>query len=146
MKGAGVTEAQEKGSRINNRSDKGENNAAQILAEEGYDVKQLPENNPPPQPNPDIKLEGNIADIFTPYKETSVEDVVKNGIIKKVDRKIPQARRVVINAVEDGNPITEKQLFDEIQKRRAAGDLRELEEVILITGPPRKVVTVWPKA
>ncbi len=148
IEGKGVSKGQAEGTKQTHESDVAENDAANILAQAGYEAEQLPDNIADGDTKPDIKVGGEPADINTPQGTTGVQDIGKT-IVKKVPR---QARRVVINAVSRGNPVTAAELLAEIMRRKSLvpPELEELEEVILITkGPPPDnktvVVTVWPE-
>jgi uncharacterized protein YukE len=95
-----------------------ENESADALARDGYDVEQ----NPPPKPNgkqPDYKVEGEYFDNYAPSSNDL--DNIRDQVSKKV--KGDQADRIVLNL--DDCPRS----MDEIRgvlERKPIGDLKEI--------------------
>jgi hypothetical protein len=95
-----------------------ENESADTLAREGYDVEQ----NPPPKPNgknPDYKIEGEYFDNYAPSSNDL--DNIRDQISKKV--KGDQADRIVLNL--DDCPRSIEDIRD-VLERKPVGDLKEI--------------------
>ncbi|MCL2777154.1 MAG: hypothetical protein FWD73_04050 [Polyangiaceae bacterium] len=86
-----------------------ENEAADTLAKNGYDVEQRPQ--VPGRKKPDYKIEGEIFDCHAPKTETNTRSVYSH-IKQKVDNK--QADRIVLNLDDWGGNVESmrKQLTD----------------------------------
>lgn len=98
-----------------------ENETADTLAEQGYDVEQ----NPPGKPNgknPDYKIEGEYFDCYAP--QSGNIDQIRKGISGKVGEE--QADRIVLNL--DDSPRSVKDVED-ILRRRPIEGLKELKIV-----------------
>jgi uncharacterized protein YukE len=95
-----------------------ENESADTLAREGYDVEQ----NPPPKPNgknPDYKIEGEYFDNYAPSSNDL--DNIRDQISKKV--KGDQADRIVLNLDDCPRSIED---IRGILERKPVGDLKEI--------------------
>jgi hypothetical protein len=117
--------------KVKDRSFRRENESADTLAQNGYDVEQ----NPPPKPNgkePDYKIEGEYFDCYSP--DSSNLDNVRDAISRKV--KGGQADRIVLNL--DDSPRSMDEIKDVLQ-RKPIGDLKEI--VVVKDG---KVVPFFP--
>ncbi|MEV0269868.1 hypothetical protein AB0H43_13905 [Hamadaea sp. NPDC050747] len=104
-----------------------ENEAADVLARDGYDVEQ----NPPPRENgkePDYKIEGEYFDCYSPT--TNDLDNLRDGISKKLRDKLGklQADRIVLNL--DDSPFTADQIRDILIRKPIEG----LKEIIIVRG------------
>ena len=100
-----------------------ENESADVLARNGYDVEQ----SPPPKPNgkqPDYLLEGRYFDCYAPL--SGEVDQVRKGISRKVRRD--QADRLVLNLADTSVP---RQHVADILRRRP---IANLEEIIVVDG------------
>ena len=100
-----------------------ENEAAEILAKNGFDIEQNPFVSG--VKNPDYKIEGKIFDCYSP---TSKDKAVR-GIWTEVKEKIikQQTRRVVINLkIWEGDMV-------KLQKQFSDWVIEDLEEVMYIT-------------
>jgi hypothetical protein len=104
-----------------------ENESADTLSRDGYDVEQ----NPPPKPNgkePDYKVEGEYMDCYSP---TSADpDNVRDQISSKLRDKAGnlQADRIVLNL--DDSPLSNDQIKDILTRKPIA----DLKEIIVVRG------------
>ena len=100
------TRTEIKGNKDNKRSLQRENDSADLLVENGYNVEQNP--NPSIDDNirkgkwPDYRINGKIFDNYTPNNQTDVEPI-RNEISRKVKRG--QTYRVVLNLEDSEVPI-----------------------------------------
>ena len=99
-----------------------ENEAAEILAKNGFEIEQ----NPVIQglKNPDYKIEGEIFDCYSPYKDTNVRNIWSS-----IEKKITEAQtnRIILNLkIWEGDMLKLQQQFSE-------WEIDGLEEVIYIT-------------
>ena len=118
----------------NKRAADGEDRAADILAQEGYDVKQKRPvtKDGKKQKTADYEIEGQDMDCITPAEGTSSKNI-RYRIIEKVRDK--QTKRIVLNLERWKGDVNElKQL---IKNENMEG----LEEVIIInsTGKPQHI-------
>ncbi|MFG3339724.1 hypothetical protein [Glycomyces sp. NPDC048151] len=107
------------GSPSNRRSLERENESAQTLAENGYDVEQ----NPPGKDNgknPDYKIEGEYFDCYAPSRDDAGR--IRDDISRKV--KKDQAERIILNLDDSGlNPADLRSVLE----RRPVGNLQEVK-------------------
>jgi len=104
-----------------------ENESADQLSRDGYDVEQ----NPGPRPNgkePDYKVEGEYFDCYAP--ETGDLDNLRDQISSKVRDKAGklQAERIVLNL--DDSPLSNDQIKDILSRKPIA----DLKEIIVVRG------------
>lgn len=124
------------GSSEKRRSLRHENQAASILAQQGYLVEQ----NPDPKPNgraPDYKINGQYWDCYSPTTARTIDKIrkkIKSKVGSKPERR--QADRIVL--VMDDNPGTDADL-QAILKRRPIEGLREIK---VLRG--QHITTVFP--
>jgi hypothetical protein len=107
--------------KLRDRSLRRENESADALARDGYDVEQ----NPPPKPNgkePDYKVEGRYFDCYSPTSDDP--DNVRDGISKKVRQE--QADRIVLNL--DDCPASADQIAGILRRKPISG----LQEVLVV--------------
>ncbi|WP_067497491.1 hypothetical protein [Actinoplanes sp. TFC3] len=113
------------------RAKRRENESADVLSQNGFDVEQ----NPPPKPNgkePDYKIEGQYFDCYSP--ETGNLDNIRVKLSEKVSED--QANRLILNM--DDTPAA----IDDVAamlRRKPIGDLKEL--LVVKDG---KVVSLFP--
>ena len=100
-----------------------ENQAADELAQAGYKVEQNP--TVPGLKSPDLVVEGEIFDVYSPAYGTSTKNIF-NAVRDKV--LAGQTGRVVINLGESNASVP--QLMREFTQRR--GDVRQLSEVLVV--------------
>ena len=109
-----------------------QNEAAEVLAKNGYKVEQKPQltqtdrmSNPwlKAEKKPDFKVEGEIFDVYAPDKPTSA-DGIRSGIQDKVQKG--QTRRVVLNL--DDSAVNLKDLKKLILEQ----PVLELEQIIIV--------------
>lgn len=116
------------------RSYQRENESAEILSKAGYNVEQNPA---PPQkrppgsdkvdlPKPDLKLEGNYADVYSPKDTTGEKKVFKEIYDKSKD----QASRIVLNLSD--SQMTSKDIAKAIESGKYGSRLKYTEELIVI--------------
>lgn len=102
-----------------------ENESADVMSRNGYDVEQ----NPPGRPNgknPDYKIEGEYFDCYNPT--SSNVDQVRKGISDKVlspDGKL-QADRIVLNM--DDSPLS----LDDVKGVLTRKPIADLKEVVIV--------------
>jgi uncharacterized protein YukE len=108
-----------------------ENESADALAQQGYDVEQ----NPPPKPNgkePDYRIEGEYFDNYAP--ETNNLDNMRTKLSKKVADD--QAARLVLNLDDTSRSAAE--VADMLRRKPIAG----LEQMLVVKDG--KVSTLFP--
>ena len=112
------------------RSIERQNEAANALAKSGYDVEQLP-NTAKNNPNPDLKVNGEIADVFSPITNSTT------SVIKTISAKVEkQAATIVVN-LED-SVITISQL----EAALGASPVKGLKAVYIMKNGEIKVIKV----
>ncbi|WGS49992.1 hemagglutinin repeat-containing protein [Paraburkholderia sp. D15] len=90
-----------------------QNEAAEVLADHGLNVEQLP-NTGKPGANPDIKINGQVADIYSPTSGNL--QTIRDTVTTKVNT---QASNVVINLAD--SPLTDSQVAQYLQRNPVAG-------------------------
>lgn len=100
-----------------------ENEAAEILAKEGYDIEQNPVVRETLK-NPDYKIEGNIFDCYAPSEDKAVRGVWTE-IAKKVEKG--QTKKIVLQLKIWKGDLTK------LQQQFSDWPIEGLEEVIYIT-------------
>ncbi|MCS3867715.1 hypothetical protein J3D55_000631 [Chryseobacterium ginsenosidimutans] len=100
-----------------------ENEAAEILAKEGYDIEQNPVVRETLK-NPDYKIEGNIFDCYSPSEDKAVRGVWTE-IAKKVEKG--QTKKIVLQLKIWKGDLTK------LQQQFSDWPIEGLEEVIYIT-------------
>ncbi|MBO0930513.1 CdiA C-terminal domain-containing protein [Fibrella aquatilis] len=107
------------------RSAEGEDRTAEVMAEHGYDVEQVPPSKEKGVKKADYIIEGKPIDCITPAETTS-----PRSIWNRVEEKVvvnEQTKRVVLN-LEDW-----KGDVNALKKQFADWPMEGLEEVIIIT-------------
>lgn len=100
-----------------------ENEAADILAKNGYDIEQNP-NIPNTTKNPDYKIEGKVFDCYSPYNSDKSVRNIWTEVKGKIDSK--QTERVIINLKNwDGK-------IDDLQKQFDNYKVDDLKELMII--------------
>ncbi|WP_083677952.1 hypothetical protein [Paenibacillus sp. FSL R7-0337] len=111
-----------------------ENEAAEILAENGYDVEQNPKI-PDTNKDPDYLINDTIFDCYSPKDTTSPRGIASQLEKKKI--KEGQTRRIVLNLGDwNGN-------LSELKKQFIDWPIKNLDEVIVIT-KDKKVIDLLP--
>ncbi|RZU52267.1 hypothetical protein EV385_4115 [Krasilnikovia cinnamomea] len=108
-----------------------ENESADTLAQNGYDVEQ----NPPPKPNgkePDYRIEGEYFDCYSP--DTAKLDNIRDAISDKVRKG--QANRIVLNL--DDCPRSAEEIADVLRRK----PITNLEQILVVKDG--KVVPFYP--
>jgi len=104
--------------------------AAQKLAEYGFDVERLSPraSKTPGTPNPDFKIEGRIFDHYAPTssRARNIWSSIRDEKIRP-GAKPPQANRIVLNLADS------EASLPELQRQFAEHPVPDLEEVILLT-------------
>ncbi|WP_182914856.1 hypothetical protein [Paenibacillus thiaminolyticus] len=113
---------------------KKQNETADLLADQGYDIKMLDEIDGGngygkiEGSNPDFLVEGNVFDCYAPKPDGKVQSIIKEiaGKTKK------QSGRIVLNL--DNFPVEKVAEITEtiLRKANPNGDLKRLEELILV--------------
>ncbi|HHW1588443.1 TPA: hypothetical protein ACUT49_006284, partial [Pseudomonas aeruginosa] len=107
-----------------------QNEAAKSLARAGYDVEQLP-NIKKNSANPDLKINGEFADVFSPRTNSPVS--VLMTVTEKVEK---QAQNVVVNLAD--SPLTFKQIENALSVKPVDG----LKSLYLLKDGQFKVIEV----
>ena len=123
---------------------KGQNRAANKLADAGYDVEMLQEIDGgngyglDPSSNPDFLVENRVFDCYTPASGTSIDSTLCKELNKKTKR---QAERIVLNL--DRMSADEIKTIQEtvLRKTGVNGTLRRLKELIVIL--PDGTIDCW---
>jgi filamentous hemagglutinin len=97
-----------------------QNETAQVLADHGLDVTQLP-NTGRPGANPDLSINGEVADVYAPTSGNL--QTVRDTVATKVSTQAPN---VVINLAD--SPLSSTQVAQFLQRNPVAG----MDSVILI--------------
>lgn len=100
-----------------------ENDAADALSREGYHVEQNP--NVPGSRNPDLRIEGNVFDVYSPEYGTparNIFSVIRDKVLSG------QTTRVVLNLRESN--VSVPRLIRELTRRR--GEAPGLLEVLVV--------------
>ena len=118
-----------------------ENESAKILAENGYKIKQLPDNvkgSVTGIKKPDFEIEGKIFDNFAPSENKSARGIWTTLEEKIFDPKTgkKQADRFVVNMNDS------KLTLEEMTKQFKDYPLKDLKEIILIKD--NKVIHFFP--
>ncbi|MEB5963879.1 hemagglutinin repeat-containing protein [Comamonas testosteroni] len=82
------------------RSIKSQNEAGQIIADHGFSVEYLP-NTGRPGPNPDLKINGQLADVYSPSGKNL--QTIRDTVVSKSENQAPN---VVINLADTPLNIT----------------------------------------
>ncbi|MDI3962100.1 DUF637 domain-containing protein, partial [Pseudomonas aeruginosa] len=107
-----------------------QNEAAKSLARAGYDVEQLP-NIKKNSANPDLKINGEFADVFSPRTNSPVS--VLMTVTEKVEK---QAQNIVVNLAD--SPLTFKQIENALSVKPVDG----LKSLYLLKDGQFKVIEV----
>jgi filamentous hemagglutinin len=104
-----------------------QNESAGLLAQRGLNVEYLP-NTGKPGPNPDLSINGNTADVYSPYSKNP--NTIRENIAYKVEN---QASNIVLNLSD--SPLSSNEIIRFLQENPVEG-LRQLytikhSEVIL---------------
>lgn len=116
------------------RGIKRQNETADLLAENGYDIEMLDEINGGngyginPESNPDFLIEGKPFDCYSPDSNTSIDNVSR-AITKKTKN---QTESIILNL--DDFPLEKvNDLFETIlRKTNPNGDLKRLQELFVV--------------
>ncbi|RKZ53532.1 MAG: hypothetical protein DRR16_25735 [Candidatus Parabeggiatoa sp. nov. 3] len=116
------------GSQENKRSLQRENESANTLVENGYNVEQNPStqttDNVREGAQPDYRINGEIFDNYAPNYQAEVEQI-RNQISRKVKRK--QTYKVVLNLDDSAVPISDIKTMFTIRK-----PVPNLQQLIII--------------
>jgi filamentous hemagglutinin len=117
-----------KGSQENKRSLQRENESADRLVENGYNVEQNPliktTDNIREGAQPDYRINGEIFDNYAPNNKADVEQI-RNQISRKVKRK--QTYRIIINLDDSDVAITDIKTMLRIRK-----PVQNLQQLIIL--------------
>ncbi|MGE7825758.1 hypothetical protein [Paenibacillus sp. NPDC093718] len=113
---------------------KKQNETADLLADQGYDIKMLDEIDGGngygkiEGSNPDFLVEGNVFDCYAPKPDGKVQSIVKEiaGKTKK------QSGRIVLNLDDFPDEKVAEITETFLRKANPNGDLKRLEELILV--------------
>jgi len=113
-----------------------ENRAADVLAQNGYDVERNPVI-PEILPNPDYRIEGEIFDCYAPRYKRDPRRIFNHVKSEKIETG--QTQRVVLNL--DDTRVRIKALRREFDRRR--NEVPDLQQVLAVKG--NTVFKVFPK-
>lgn len=99
------------------RSLERQDEAAVILSERGLTVERLPHRNGKNGPDPDLKINGETADVYSPTSTNL--DTIAGNIFKKTNPAKQQAPNVVVNLAD--TPLTPSEVAQFIQRNPIAG-------------------------
>lgn len=113
---------------------KKENETANLMAYQGYDIKMLDEVNGgngygiKQSSNPDFLIEGKVFDCYAPTIDTNVDNVLRN-IAKKTKT---QAERIVLNLDQFPSEKVTEIIQGILRKANPNGDLKNLNELFIV--------------
>jgi len=126
-----------KGSQENKRSLQRENESADRLVENGYNVEQNPliktTDNIREGAQPDYRINGEIFDNYAPNNKADVEQI-RNQISRKVKRK--QTYRIILNLNDSDVVITDIKTMLRIRK-----PVQNLQQLIILKN--RKFIEIF---
>lgn len=113
---------------------KKQNETADVLADNGYDIEMLDEidggngHGIAEGSNPDFLIEGNVFDCYAPKPDGKIQSIIKEiaGKTKK------QSGRIVLNIDNFPNEKVTEIIETILRKANPNGDLKRLEELILV--------------
>jgi hypothetical protein len=108
--------------------------AANILAQAGFDIKRLPKSNIPNKKNPDFEIEGNTFDHIA-FSSPKARNIWKRSLDEKV--AVGQADRLVINISDS------KVKLPDLQKQFVDYPMPGLKEAIVIM-KEKQILRIWP--
>lgn len=112
------------------RSIERQNEAASALAKGGHDVEQLA-NTGKVGPNPDLRINGELADVFSPITNSPI------SVLKTVTSKVQaQADSIVVNLAD--SPLS----FDAIEGALRLNPVEGLKTLYLMKGGAFRVIKV----
>ena len=112
------------------RSIERQNEAANALAKSGYDVEQLP-NTAKNKQNPDLKVNGEIADVFSLITDSAT------SVIKTIGEKVEkQAATIVVNLKDSAITISQ------LEAALGASPVKGLKAVYIMKNGEIKVIKV----
>lgn len=115
-----------------------ERRAADAMAQAGFDVEftegrfrpgELEAEGLDPNARPDLRIEGRLADVYTPGRGTSVDRVVRH-IFDKVHQQ--QARRVVVHLDRDITRLDQNTIAERLRNEVKRHGARGLKEVFVV--------------
>ncbi|MFD0588492.1 hypothetical protein ACFQZE_10800 [Paenibacillus sp. GCM10027627] len=113
---------------------KKESQTADLLADQGYDIKMLDEVNGgngyglKESSNPDFLIEGNVFDCYAPTIETKVDNILRNITTKTKT----QAERIVLNLDQFPPEKVIEIIQGILRKANPNGDLKNLKELLIV--------------
>jgi hypothetical protein len=90
-----------------------QNESAELLAQRGLNVEYLP-NTGKPGPNPDLSINGNTADVYSPYSKNP--NTIRDNIAYKVEN---QASNIVLNLSD--SPLSSNKIMRFLQENPVEG-------------------------
>jgi hypothetical protein len=108
-----------------------QNHAAQVLAQQGYGIEQLPRVHD--RKSPDFLIEGRIFDCYSPQSDTAL-DGIRSKLRQKIQKK--QADRFVVNLEQ--SQFSEAEVRQHLLRTAPSG----LREVLVVKNGT--VTRVWP--
>ncbi|WP_051542005.1 hypothetical protein [Clostridium lundense] len=128
------TKISKKADEATRRSLERENEAADIFAKNGYEIEQNPKVEGTTR-EPDYRIEGELADCYSPAEKSSVRRIGDTIREKVVDKK--QASRIVLNLKDWNGNIND--IVEQLNNYPVEG----LEEVIVVK-KDNSIVSIYP--
>ncbi|WP_339303839.1 WXG100 family type VII secretion target [Paenibacillus sp. FSL R5-0519] len=113
---------------------KKQNETADFLAEQGYEIKMLDEINGgngygiKATSNPDFLIQGKVFDCYSPKEDANVDNILRNIATKTKT----QAERIVVNLDEFPTEKVSELSQGIIRKANPNGDLKNLKEILFV--------------
>ncbi|WP_017690453.1 WXG100 family type VII secretion target [Paenibacillus sp. PAMC 26794] len=113
---------------------KKQNETADFLAEQGYEIKMLDEINGgngygiKATSNPDFLIHGKVFDCYSPKEDANVDNILRNIATKTKT----QAERIVVNLDEFPTEKVSELSQGIIRKANPTGDLKNLKEILFV--------------
>ncbi|MEK4854854.1 hypothetical protein NST04_33810, partial [Paenibacillus sp. FSL H7-0756] len=113
---------------------KKESETADLMADQGYDIKMLDEVNGgngfgiKESSNPDFLIEGKVFDCYAPTIETNLDNILRNTTKKTKT----QAERIVLNLDQFPSEKVAEIIQGILRKANPDGDLKNLKELFIV--------------
>ncbi|WP_341347215.1 hypothetical protein [Paenibacillus sp. FSL H3-0469] len=113
---------------------KKESETADLMADQGYDIKILDEVNGgngfgiKESSNPDFLIEGKVFDCYAPTIETNLDNILRNTTKKTKT----QAERIVLNLDQFPSEKVAEIIQGILRKANSDGDLKNLKELFIV--------------
>ncbi|WP_052742350.1 hypothetical protein [Pseudomonas frederiksbergensis] len=113
------------------RSIQRQNEAAKEFAKAGYDVEQLPNQGKKGESRPDLRINGELADVYSPTSTSPI------SVLKTVGYKVQkQADNIVINLAD--SPLS----IEAIESALKLSPIKNLKRLFLMKGDNKRVIEI----